>query len=218
MTHDITSHAQTKTQPLTFDDFYRQQAEPLGRALALSLNNPELAEDALNEAMARALQRWKRVSDFDNPAGWVYRVAMNWALSWLRRRRRERERPIVFGSPITEIEPVDHELANALAALSLEHRAVHRVQGNRRRAGCRTGRIRVWARGGARGSERAALWRHDVLTTGSRTPRSCAARRSESIRHPRYPTIHSRTRRPQVEQERVARLSRCRRRLVHRPR
>ena len=124
MTHDITSHAQTKTQPLTFDDFYRQQAEPLGRALALSLNNPDLAEDALNEAMARALQRWKRVSDFDNPAGWVYRVAMNWALSWLRRRRRERERPIVFGSPTTEIEPVDHELANAIAALSLEHRAV----------------------------------------------------------------------------------------------
>lgn len=63
----------------SFDEFYRAHAGSVGQALELTLGDRELAEDALNEGMARALQRWKRVARFDNPEGWVYRVAMNWA-------------------------------------------------------------------------------------------------------------------------------------------
>lgn len=109
-------------RPQSFDEFYRLHAGPVGQALELTLGDRELAEDALNEAMARALQRWKRVARFDNPEGWVYRVAMNWALSWLRRRRRERDRPLATTD--TTVQPQDHDLERALAGLSVDHRSV----------------------------------------------------------------------------------------------
>lgn len=123
-THDISAGTAQVTHAIAFEDFYRVYAEPIGRALALTLQDDELAEDALNEAMTRALQKWKRVAHFDNPSGWVYRVAMNWALSWLRRRRRERERPIALSESTTEIAIEDDELRSAIDALSLEHRSV----------------------------------------------------------------------------------------------
>jgi RNA polymerase sigma factor (sigma-70 family) len=44
--------------------------------------------EATDEAMTRAYQRWRQVGILDNPAGWVYRVALNWATSILRRRHR----------------------------------------------------------------------------------------------------------------------------------
>lgn len=72
----------------SFDSFYRRERGPLFRALALTLGDADLAADAVDEAMARAYQRWGTVSRYDNAAGWVYRVALNWAISSLRRRRR----------------------------------------------------------------------------------------------------------------------------------
>ena len=108
---------------LAFDDFYTANAARIGRALDLTLQHPELAEDALNEAMTRALQKWTQVGGYSNPSGWVYRTALNWARSWLRRRRRERDRPLHQrpADPLAAIEP---GLAAALAGLSEDHRAV----------------------------------------------------------------------------------------------
>src|SRR5690606_42052814 len=48
--------------------------------------------DATDEAMARAYERWHLVSRLERPEGWVYRVAVNWATSVLRRRRRSLHR------------------------------------------------------------------------------------------------------------------------------
>lgn len=124
MTQDVSTASNMSPAPLVFDDFYREHAGPIGHALTVTLDDTELAEDALNEAMARALQRWKRVSRFHNAPGWVYRVALNWALSWKRRRRRERERPMILELTTAGIEPADEQLAAALAGLSVEHRAV----------------------------------------------------------------------------------------------
>lgn len=113
----------TNTPETSFADFYRVHAGPIGQALELTLGDRELAEDALNEAMARALQRWKQVAHFANPEGWVYRVAMNWALSWMRRRRRERDRPGPSRAA-AELQAPDPDLVRALAQLSVEHRSV----------------------------------------------------------------------------------------------
>ena len=111
------------TTDLAFDDFYAANAARIGRALDLTLQHPELAEGALNEAMTRALQKWKQVGGYSNPSGWVYRTAMNWARSWLRRRRRERDRPL-HQRPVDPFASVEPGLAAALAALSEDHRAV----------------------------------------------------------------------------------------------
>jgi DNA-directed RNA polymerase specialized sigma24 family protein len=44
----------------------------------------------VSEAFARALAAWPRVRTMDSPGGWLYRVALNQARSWLRRRGLER--------------------------------------------------------------------------------------------------------------------------------
>jgi RNA polymerase sigma-70 factor (ECF subfamily) len=45
----------------------------------------EDAEDAVQEAFARASTRWARLRDYDAPEAWVRRVAFNLATSGLRR-------------------------------------------------------------------------------------------------------------------------------------
>jgi len=110
--------------PAPFDDFYRDTHASIVRALSLTLGDAGLASDATDEAMCRALQRWEKVGTYDNAAGWVYRVGLNWARSWLRRRRQERDRPVTFGDSVSHQKPVDPQLVAALNDLSFEQRSV----------------------------------------------------------------------------------------------
>ena len=110
--------------PGSFHSFYTDNHQSIVRALSLTLGDTQLATEAADEAMCRALQRWDKVSTFENAQGWVYRVGLNWARSWLRRRRRERDRPIVFGPLVAQQVPVDPSLIAALRELSVEQRSV----------------------------------------------------------------------------------------------
>jgi RNA polymerase sigma-70 factor (ECF subfamily) len=106
-----------------FADFYRLRRTQVFRALALTLRDDELAADAVDEAMARAYERWRSVCGYVNPEGWVYRVGLNWARSRMRRVRRE----VLTSSP-PELSRSDRlpdpDLDRALAALSIEARSV----------------------------------------------------------------------------------------------
>lgn len=112
------------TLPLSFEAFYRDQRAPLYRALALTLGDVELAREAVDEAMVRAYQRWGRLCTYDNPAGWVYRVGLNWAVSWTRRRQRVMPVATVPDQPTDGPSPGDPGVARALAGLGEQHRAV----------------------------------------------------------------------------------------------
>jgi len=112
------------TTPDAFERFYAENHESIARALAVTLGDSELASDATNEAMTRAYKRWSKISRYDKPAAWVYRVGLNWSLSWRQRRRRERDRPIHFGSDVAHLETRDDSLDAAIDQLSVEHRAV----------------------------------------------------------------------------------------------
>ena len=106
-----------------FEAFYRRERPSVARALRLTLRDDQLAEEATDEAMARAFERWHTVRGLDNPGGWAYRVALNWARSVLRRRSRRRNEPVsatVFDDP----QPRDFELHRALTLLDIDHRAV----------------------------------------------------------------------------------------------
>lgn len=74
--------------------------------------------------MARAYQRWGTVGAYDNPAGWVYRVARNWGVSRTRRRRRTVDVAGVPEQPYEDPTVPDDALAAALAALPESQRAV----------------------------------------------------------------------------------------------
>jgi len=114
--------------PLTaseFDVFYRLHRDRLARALSMSLRDVQLGTDAVDEAFARACQRWSAVREYRNPEGWVYRVAMNWARSWLRRKRRERDKqPLVAVADRSHDKTIDVDLQRAIERLSDEHRDV----------------------------------------------------------------------------------------------
>lgn len=112
------------TAEAEFEGFWHRNHASLVRALSITVSDPQLAADAVDEAMIRAFQRWGSVSGMDDPAGWVYRVAHNWATSWLRKmarrptRRRERLDQVVMDAP------GDVDLLGAVLDLSDGHREV----------------------------------------------------------------------------------------------
>ena len=110
--------------PREFEDFYRSRREQVYRGLALTLRDRDLAADATDEAMARAFQHWRSVSRYDNPEGWAYRVGLNWARSRLRGSKREVRGFRMEGEPSPELMPADPAIAEALANLPLQLRAV----------------------------------------------------------------------------------------------
>ena len=60
-----------------FDAFFRAHYDGVVRALTVATSERGRAEDAAQEAFARALRRWSRVGPMDRPATWVYVVAVN---------------------------------------------------------------------------------------------------------------------------------------------
>jgi RNA polymerase sigma-70 factor (ECF subfamily) len=67
-----------------FEDWYRASYPGLFAALTVVAADRDLARDATDEAMVRALERWDRVQGMASPVGWAYQVAVN----LLRRKAR----------------------------------------------------------------------------------------------------------------------------------
>ena len=102
-----------------FDGFYQTHRERLSRALDLTIRDSDLATEAIDEAMARAAQRWEVVGSYDSPEGWVYRVALNWARSVFRRRRLLPRRDEAVWDTLP-----DPDVSRAVAALPIKLRIV----------------------------------------------------------------------------------------------
>ena len=87
--------------------------------------NPQLAEDAVQDAMLRA---WRQRHQFEHGARletWIHRIAVNSALQLLRQQRPERDEPLDFdvedaGTP-PDAARWEEELGGALGA------ALHRL-------------------------------------------------------------------------------------------
>lgn len=71
-----------------FTAFYDRCRAEVHAAVAVTVGDHHLAVDAVDEAFVRAAERWGQVAEMDRPAGWVYRVAVNWATSWRRKWSR----------------------------------------------------------------------------------------------------------------------------------
>lgn len=110
------------TREREFEEFYRSTAATLYRSVSIALGDTQLGWEAVDEAMARAYQRWNVVGQYEKPAGWVYRVAVNWGRSRMRRWWREKpvDRPIEQTFDLRS----DPDLDEALKTLSIEARSV----------------------------------------------------------------------------------------------
>lgn len=95
--------------PASFDGFFGEHHARLVRACLVLSGDPGEAEDLAQEAMARALERWDRVSAMADPEGYVYRTALNLhrnAVRRLARAARHRIAPL----PTDEAEAADQRL------------------------------------------------------------------------------------------------------------
>ena len=114
--------------PGGFDAFFRAHHTQMVKALSLALADADLGRDAAAEGFARALQRWSKVADYANPAGWVYRVGLNWARSRRRRTGREQLGLAIDGMAVDGPAPAmparSDDLIRALRSLSIDHRTV----------------------------------------------------------------------------------------------
>jgi RNA polymerase sigma-70 factor (ECF subfamily) len=70
-----------------FDAFYAATAPALVRQVHALTGDLAEAQDCVQEAYARAWQRWSKVQRYDVPAAWVRRVAFRLAVSRFRRAR-----------------------------------------------------------------------------------------------------------------------------------
>ena len=107
-----------------FDVFYQKWRSPICRSLALALGDVGLANEAIDEAMTRALARWETLSHYEHPEGWLYRVGLNWARGVFRKRRYELLADLEASTQAWEDPLPDPDLIEAVGRLSLRLRTV----------------------------------------------------------------------------------------------
>jgi len=76
-----------RARSVSFELFYQAHYDVVRRSLAAAFGDPALAEEAAQEAFARAYAHWPRVARMDRPAGWAYVVSVRFGLKQQRRSR-----------------------------------------------------------------------------------------------------------------------------------
>jgi RNA polymerase sigma-70 factor (ECF subfamily) len=101
-THHGTAQELVGSFPVPISDqfvaFFNSERNRVFGSLVLYLGDRGVAEEITQEAFARALVRWKTVSQADRPDAWVYSVAFNLSKSHLRRTHAERRARTRLGS------------------------------------------------------------------------------------------------------------------------
>jgi RNA polymerase sigma factor (sigma-70 family) len=106
---------------LDFDDWYRHEHGRLAASLVVVAGDVDAATDAVDEAFARALDRWDTVSTMASPVGWIYRVALNVLRRRMRRASFER-RSVRDDVPPRTSEMPDPGVWDAVARLPRRQR------------------------------------------------------------------------------------------------
>jgi RNA polymerase sigma-70 factor (ECF subfamily) len=101
-----------------FVNFADDAGERLRRVLVAGYG-VDIGNDVCADALAYAWENWERVRGFDNPIGYLYRVAQ----SSHRRHLRWRRRPPFPIEQARDSEPLDPELGSALGRLSRRQRS-----------------------------------------------------------------------------------------------
>lgn len=108
----------------TFGVFYRATYQGTVAYLYALAGDLGEAQEAAQEAYLRAWSRWRRVSAYEDPAGWVRRVGSNVAVSRWRRARTAVRSWTRHGPPPPQPEPGPESvlLVDALRRLPVAQR------------------------------------------------------------------------------------------------
>ena len=108
-------------RPADFDDTFREHYWPMVRSLSVACGDREAAADAVQDAFTRAYARWRRISRYDHPAGWIRHVALNRLRDHFRHEQRgTRVHARLAGEATTIVDPPvlpDDELMAAVRRL-----------------------------------------------------------------------------------------------------
>jgi RNA polymerase sigma-70 factor (ECF subfamily) len=110
----------------TVDSLFRAHYGRLVRALTLACGDQEVAADAVQEAFVKAHMHWRRIQKYDDPVGWIRRVAIN-RLHDDHRHQNRKGRALVRLAGEPQVEPVeqhgfDSDLPAILAQLPKQQR------------------------------------------------------------------------------------------------
>jgi RNA polymerase sigma-70 factor (ECF subfamily) len=111
--------------PLDFEAFFLEHHEALFRALWLVTRNRHEAEEVMQDAFLRLLERWERVQGAASAEGYLYRTAMNVYRSRLRKAAVAVRRAVgrlPADDQMAEVEARD-AVVRALAPLPARQRA-----------------------------------------------------------------------------------------------
>jgi RNA polymerase sigma-70 factor (ECF subfamily) len=84
----------------SYEAFFDEHYDQVRRALTVALADAALAEDAAQDAFARAYVHWRTVAAMERPAGWVYVVALRGG------RRARSRRPAVAPPAAVDADPI----------------------------------------------------------------------------------------------------------------
>jgi len=101
-----------------FDQIFRDLRPRLHRYCARMTGSVVDGEDVVQQALVQALEALPRMAMPDRPEAWLFRVAHNAALDFLRRRRRA-EGWMTDTDPETVIDPISAAEQRQIAAASL---------------------------------------------------------------------------------------------------
>ena len=107
----------------TLESMFRAHYGRLVRALTLVCGSREVAADAVQEAFVKAHLHWGRMSRYDDPVGWIRRVAINRLRDDHRRQtRKARAEQRMSNERPKSLEPAIDESAQMLAGLPRQQR------------------------------------------------------------------------------------------------
>jgi RNA polymerase sigma-70 factor (ECF subfamily) len=107
----------------SFEAWYDREHDRMVATLLLATGSFDLAEESVDEACSRALERWTRVIAMESPTGWVYRVALNHARRIARRRKIE-DRLTLKLAPRPDLPASASEIWELVRDLSARQRQV----------------------------------------------------------------------------------------------
>ena len=131
MLSETTREAREVRVPADFESYVAARGPALLRLAYLLTGNESDAQDVVQEALSRAVPRWTRITQADDPDAYVRRMVVNAHVSWWRKFKR-RESPVEDVrsegiQPGADVETVERagskELWAACARLPRDQRA-----------------------------------------------------------------------------------------------
>jgi RNA polymerase sigma-70 factor (ECF subfamily) len=109
------------SETTSFEQWYRAAYPGMAESVMRVVGNRDLANEATDEAFARAFAQWIHVRTMQSPSGWTYRVAVNAARRQLRRSATE-ARLLLLEPPSPPTPPPGGESWSLVAELPVRQR------------------------------------------------------------------------------------------------